>query len=425
METFPPPGNPGTVATFDTTTLRGQPLQPRPFPLSMTAQATIAKPSMTPPDSPSLGVLLLAHTEFSSPFVVGSHHLLRILKRARDIVVVGIEPFAGWRSSKLKKNNSSSLAPRLWIPLRAKSPLMREQILTLNARLFRRQLAKTIKHFPRERYVILDNPYAVDIACWLQTQGFRFIVRLTDWMPGQIPSPDRETNFRMLRKALAQCDAVITTSAPLARYVKIMSGRTASVVTNGVDSFFLHHALESGERDLQRVIYYGALDDRIDLVALCDLATRLPAQAFDIYTPSSWATPADFPANVHWHGPIRYEDLPRILSKYNFALLPFTNCSSNHGRFPMKLFEMIGSGVQVIAPPLRSLQELKDHPGVHLSKTFGGAALAQTLGTAWSQWADLSPADQANVLKNLRAAASEQTWEKKVTEILALCRSQN
>jgi hypothetical protein len=283
-----------------------------------------------------------------------------------------------------------------------------------------------LQAMPKERCVILDNPYAVDVAQWLKSQGFRLVLRLTDWMPGQIQSPDRETNFRMLRRAIRASDAVIATSGPVARSVRLVSGRQATVVTNGVDAAFLAHPLRPGLADPRRVIYYGALDDRVCLRSLAAMARLMPETAFDLYTPSPIRHGhRDLPANIRLHDTIPYGELPKVLARYGFAILPFRNCPSNHGRFPMKLFEMVGSGVQVVAPPLQSLGGLGAPRGLHLSRGFDGEALAGALRAAQASWLGASYGEREELLTGMRELAVGQTWDRKVDEILEVCRSRS
>ena len=374
-------------------------------------------------DRAGMGVILLAHSCFDSPFVVGSFHILEKLRQRPDVRVLGVEPFTGWRGGKRSRRDPLVLAPRLWLPLRVRSPWARELVLRADAALFCRELEPLIRRWPMERCVILDNPYAVDVAIWLKSRGFRMVLRLTDWMPGQIKSPDRETNFRMLRRALSSCDAVIATSAPVARYARHMSGRTCTVITNGVDSGFLGGAEGEQRADPRRVIYYGALDERVDVGALGRVAALLPGSIFDVYAPpGNLAGRGSLPPNVRFHGPIPYRDLPKVLPLYGFAVLPFRNCPANHGRFPMKLMEMIGCGVQVVAPPLGSLASGTPIPGLITCAAFGSDAIGVSLRKAQDEWEGLDSGRRRALLRAMRESAKGQTWDRKVDEILAVCR---
>jgi len=311
----------------------------------------------------------------------------------------------------------------LWLPLRASAPALRERILAVNSQLLRFSLRQVVRDFPAARCVILDNPYSVDVALWLQTQGFRLITRVTDWMPGQIPSPDRETNFRMLRRALAAADRIIVTSRPLARYVQLLSGKQAHVITNGVDDRLLTQAVKPGPTKANRVIYYGAFDKRIDALALREVARTLPEMHFDIFTPSAIAHQAEsWSNNVHFCPPVAYDALASVLGHYAFALLPFSNLASNHSRFPMKLFELLGCGVQVVAPPLGSLVACGPVPGLHLSPGFGSGPLALTLRGAQNEWLQAGLGTRADLQGAMRARARSEGWESKVAQILDLCR---
>ncbi len=337
------------------------------------------------------------------------------------VKVIGVEPFVGLRAKLASDKDPAILTPRLWAPLRTSSPFLREQILNFNARLLVRKLTAYLHDLPEQRCVILDNPYAWMAAHELQKDGFRFIVRLTDWMPGQIPSPDRETNFRMLRQALRHCDAVIATSSPIARSVRLLTGRAATVITNGVDQAILRPR-GTADRTANRAIYYGALDVRIDLSALRVMADLCPEMDFDVYTPTVLTAHPGLPANVHLKEAIPYVELPEVLSRYVFGFLPFAPSVSNHGRFPMKLFEMLGSGVQIVTPPLGSLAGHYGKPGLHIANGFDGQALAETLGRVHRSWMEATDDARETMRRNMHDAAATQTWERKVAEILQVCR---
>jgi hypothetical protein len=101
-------------------------------------------------------------------------------------------------------------------------------------------------------------------------------------------------------------------------------------------------------------VYVGALDRRFDWPTVAGLARSAPTVRIDIFGPAA-SRPPSLPANVFLPGPVDYTDLPRTLARYRVGLLPLSDEETNIGRSPMKLYEYLASGLNVLTRrPVRS-----------------------------------------------------------------------
>jgi hypothetical protein len=77
------------------------------------------------------------------------------------------------------------------------------------------------------------------------------------------------------------------------------------------------------------------------------LARSAPEAIIDVFGPVT-NRPAALPANVLLGGPVEYAELPKILARYRVGLLPMNDEPTNSGRSPMKLYEYLASGLNVV-----------------------------------------------------------------------------
>src|SRR6185436_7137771 len=73
------------------------------------------------------------------------------------------------------------------------------------------------------------------------------------------------------------------------------------------------------------------------------------------------------PQNVSLAGPVDYADLPKTLVRYRVGLLPLSDEPTNSGRSPMKLYEYLASGLNVLTRatgPItaRGLRDVHSYP---------------------------------------------------------------
>jgi teichuronic acid biosynthesis glycosyltransferase TuaH len=288
------------------------------------------------------GVLFLSHGHWESTFVVGSQHLARELARAGWDVVRVVTPLTPFHAALKRSDPGNTI--RRWargderhvddsgvVHVRPSIPL---PVHISGAGYGPRVLGEV--GMARPRFVFVDQPLM--LAKWVFDLGSTVIYRPTDIYA--------DRHYRRLEQAwVPRVDGVIATSGPVLEALDIPPGKPTMVLRNGVDlgSF---GGIEVPWSERRGVVYIGALDDRFDWDSLCNIAEALPDIPFTIGGPNTRNRTA--PSNVSLIGPVRYEDVPSVLSRHRVALMPFSSTLENLGRSPMKLYECVASGLSVV-----------------------------------------------------------------------------
>ncbi len=114
-----------------------------------------------------------------------------------------------------------------------------------------------------------------------------------------------------------------------------------------------------------RLIFIGALSEyKVDFDLIRFVAQCLPNVHWVLIGPDGEGQPdSNKPPvlpNVHMLGPKPYHRLPSFLKYGDMAVLPAVHNNYTDAMFPMKFFEYLASGVQVVATALPSLREFQD-----------------------------------------------------------------
>jgi glycosyltransferase involved in cell wall biosynthesis len=100
-----------------------------------------------------------------------------------------------------------------------------------------------------------------------------------------------------------------------------------------------------------RLGFYGVIDERFDIELIKDAADAKPDWHFVLVGPVIKVDPATLPQNknIHYLGPKSYEELPRYLSGWDIALIPFAINESTRFISPTKTPEYLAAGKPVIS----------------------------------------------------------------------------
>ena len=146
------------------------------------------------------------------------------------------------------------------------------------------------------------------------------------------------------------------------------------VLGNGVE--FEH--FQSGETDGERTgaVYVGAIDDRFDWTSVTAMAEQNADISVRLFGPHPTGVPS-LPPNVQVHGPLAYADVPRVLHRARVGLLPFRHSAQNLGRSPMKFYEYLAAGLNIVSTlPLSPEQQVAPGAFVVADDQDAGASLA-------------------------------------------------
>ena len=103
-----------------------------------------------------------------------------------------------------------------------------------------------------------------------------------------------------------------------------------------------------------RMGFYGVIDERMDLEIIERVARKHPEWQIVMLGPVVKIDQAKLPRlpNIHWLGQKSYEDLPRYLSGWHVALMPFAINESTRFISPTKTLEYLAAGRPVVSTPI-------------------------------------------------------------------------
>jgi UDP-galactopyranose mutase len=106
-----------------------------------------------------------------------------------------------------------------------------------------------------------------------------------------------------------------------------------------------------------RIGFFGVIDERLDVDLVRDMAALRPDWHFVFIGPVVKIDPARLPraANLHYLGARPYDDLPRYLSGWDVALLPFARTESTRSISPTKTPEYLAAGRPVVSTSIRDV----------------------------------------------------------------------
>lgn len=358
-------------------------------------------------------IVLLSHTGRSSVFRVGSHHLAREFARLGHDVVQISNPISLAHVVMVKDPEVRRRA-RMAVPIRLHSidgaryavpwsvfpltpdPLRRPLTLGSGA-LLMRTLRKA--GFGSADLVLVDQPL---LDYLIPAFGSRQVI----YRPTDINTDP--LTIAAEQRVMSRAQGVIATSAVVAEQLAARyPALPYHVVENGAEiGHFAGHPTPWQQR--RGAVYVGALDRRFDFAAVAELAAAVPNEPIDLYSPTLVA-PDALRANVRLLGPVDYADLPRTLARYRVGLLPLNDDPTNSGRSPMKLYEYLASGLNVVTrstKPIatRGLLDVHAYP----DRSAATAAYRSAL-------ADPPTGDGA-------AAAAEMDWAARALLVLEACK---
>jgi hypothetical protein len=204
-------------------------------------------------------------------------------------------------------------------------------------------------------------------------------------------------------------DLILASSRPLQEKIA-RSSREAVLLRNACD--YEHFASITRQGSNRPVIgYYGAIADWFDSDLVADLAELRPAWDF-VLIGSTFAADVsrlrNLP-NVQLVGEQPYAELPRWLSRFDVATLPFRRTPLTEATNPVKAYEIMAAGLPLVSVPLPEIVEFGDL--VRLAST--PAEFERQIR------AELERRGESLVEKR-RAFARGQTWEERVRNIEGL-----
>ncbi len=146
-----------------------------------------------------------------------------------------------------------------------------------------------------------------------------------------------------------------------------------------------------------RLGFFGVIDERFDIALIEEVSKAKLEWNFIFIGPVVKIDPALLPQskNVHYLGAKAYEELPRYLSGWDIALIPFAINESTQYISPTKTPEYLAAGIPVVSTPIQDVIEPYGEMGLvdiafDVDDFIGKATLrlAKPEPTSWLQQVD-------------------------------------
>lgn len=106
-----------------------------------------------------------------------------------------------------------------------------------------------------------------------------------------------------------------------------------------------------------RIGFYGVIDERIDRALIAQVAAERPAWQLVMVGPVVKIDPTSLPCapNIHWLGQKHYDSLPRYLSGWDVAFMPFAINAATAFISPTKTLEYLAAGKRIVSTPIEDV----------------------------------------------------------------------
>ena len=225
---------------------------------------------------------------------------------------------------------------------------------------------------------------------------------------------------------VTSCDRIpmaVTADLLYQQIVSLRGSKNLAFSTNGVDPAHFRNIKENFvfsdvfqkvlDRGNKIVGYYGAMAKWLDYDLLKIVAAKLPNVDFVLigkkYDESYDASGIDAVPNIHFIGPVAYQDLPQYSAKFDVSTIPFVVNSITNATSPLKLFEYMASGKPVLTT---AMQESSKYEAVNIAHN------AEEFAEKILQLLSYTPETQPEYFALLDATVEANAWEAKTDLIL-------
>jgi len=209
----------------------------------------------------------------------------------------------------------------------------------------------------------------------------------------------------MEQELTERVDAIAVVSEPLSGRFK-SCGKPVLVLTQGVDAAHFTPSLRLEKNSRFEIVYFGMIDERLDVELLIEISQRLPEAWIRLIGPVviDPGRLRELP-NVKLEPQVPFADLPTALTDADLFILPFQLNELSMSCSPLKLKEYLACGRPVVATAVP--EALRLAPLVHVAKDR--AAFCDAVATAM---AGRLPFDSAAV----KSMIAQEGWNAKAQE---------
>lgn len=236
---------------------------------------------------------------------------------------------------------------------------------SVNAWILSRSVRRWLRGAPRPPFIVSTLPLTADLPAAVPDGVFVYYVvdDYASWpgLGGHLVQTLDEAQSRRADLVVAASRALVDLHQPRAR------GKV-EYLPHGVDIAHFARArdVRARESPIADVVFFGALDERIDRQLLGAAIRTRPALRFLLVGPGlSQPDPETDAINVERREEVSYDELPKLLGRCRVALLPYVRSKFGERLSPLKAREALAAGLPVVATDIPELRSLPG--GVHLT----------------------------------------------------------
>jgi len=356
------------------------------------------------------------------------HHLMAQLAKTNEVVFV--DPEEGWRQYlRRPRTQRGTLGRRWWYPkgeaLTVFTPLRlpgRERLGFLqrwDERYYIRQIRQVIRRYPgRDLILFTGNAWHVFLLDAFPEAACT-IYHCSDNFPAMFEGGFREAFERREAELIRRADLVVCSHPSLVEKCRALGGN-AHYLEHAVDERFFRPEGEVecppdlAEVPRPRVGFVGSLDRGLDYDLLREAMRQTPQLSWVLIGPAAAeqeATVRELVAlpNVWYLGPRSWENLPPYLWALDVGVLPYRAGEVSAARCPLKLYEYLAAGLQVVARGV----ELSGLLRVRAEQVEGAEGFASAILGAAHRGSERG----ADVVAAIR---EQYTWTRRAEQLSAL-----
>jgi glycosyltransferase involved in cell wall biosynthesis len=273
----------------------------------------------------------------------------------------------------------------------------------INRAMLVRQLAPQLRALPETPLAITTIPIVADLVGSLPVRRWVYycVDDFAEW-----PGLDGATLRAMESLLIERADVLVAVSQTLQDKIE-SHGRTAHLLTHGVDSEFWQACPESGREleGLERplIVFWGVVDRRMDGTFIARLSTDLSRGTIVLVGPESNPDPAlERLPRVVSHPPVAFERLPAIAQAASVLIMPYADLPVTRAMQPLKLKEYLATGKPVVACDLPSTRLWADALDLVTTPQDFSRAVTERLATGLPE-----------AHKQARVRLAEESWAAK------------
>lgn len=322
---------------------------------------------------------------------------------------------------RLHLHRASGQTPPPWLEVLAPPffPLAGSSLVDrLNHALMARTILMALRHrhpppSPTILWCTRATPGAYRLA--KTRQHTLLVYELMDAVPATHPMARRLAEIE--QALIRQAGLVICTSEPLMEHARRLNARP-HLIPNGVDPDHFRQSTPKGDWQTLPLATlggpivgsHGTIGEWIDFSLLAFLADHFPEIQFVMVGPIEVSrTLLPQRKNLHWIGPVPYQDLPAYVSCFTICLLPLRVDDYTRARNPVKLFEYLATGKPVVSTDLPEVSAFGELVSVGKNRDELIKALTRALGEGGEVDAKT---------EERRAAVLANTWDQRAALIL-------